>query len=383
MVDSGIPSEIDAGTVVRPVMLVDAGVYRNYAVYLRWILVGLADTAHASAVVCPGDIETSSLECPTVEKIDYPALRLAIFRTTNQRLLMERLGRFKPTVIHSFSPGQVGLAAFLAKTLDVPFVLTFHGRPRRWDRQRKAIGQASRILAPSETLVEQAKAVYPSLRERIELVPIGSYVEDECVCFSRPNLPASVIAVHPLEEADIFEPLLRAVRHLTLDGFELMLVLMGTGRAEAAIRRSIRSLGLTATVTIVPPMRPLRTVLAGADVFLHLRDNGLFNAQMLEAMGVGLAVAGVADQTGGLLTHGQTAVLWEGQNELSIYDGLKQLLGQRDRARRLALNGQDFLRHQCGVSCMIDKILKAYITTQQDYKNPAGQATGKIETIGV
>lgn len=368
MVDSGIPNEIDAGTVVRPVMLVDAGVYRSYAVYLRRVLVGLAGTAHASAVVCPGDIETSTMDCPTVEKIEYPALRLGIFKPTNQRILLNHLGRFKPTVIHTFSPGQVSLAAFLSETLDVPFVVTFHGRPRRWDLQRKAVRQAARILAPSEVLAERARSVYPELRERIELVPIGSYVEDVCACFSRANLPASLIAVYPFEDADVFEPLLGAVRHLALDGFEFMLALMGSGRAEGAIRRRIRSLGLSPVVTIVPPMRPLRTVLAGADIFLHLKDDGLFNAQMLEAMGVGLAVAGVPDETGGLPADGQTAALWDGTDELSIYGCLKRLLGQRDWARRLALNGQDFLREQCSVSCMVDKILASYVTAQQQVK---------------
>jgi hypothetical protein len=67
---------------------------------------------------------------------------------------------------------------------------------------------------------------------------------------------------------------------------------------------------------------------------------------MLEAMGVGLAVAGARDQTGGLLRDGQTAALWEGTDELSIYGCLRRLLGQRDAARRLALNGQTF----CGSS---------------------------------
>ena len=361
-------SEVDTGTVVRPVMLVDEGVYRNYAIYLRRILVGLGGTAHASAVVCPGDIDTSVVICPTVEKIEYPSLRLGIFKPTNQRLLLERLGRFKPTLIHAFSPGQVDLAAFLSEMLEIPFVITFHGCPGRWTRHSNAVNQAACVLAPSKVLIERAAAAYPALCGRIEHVPIGSYVEEMCACFSRADRPASLIAVHPLEDIRRFEPLLGAVRHLALDGYELMLVLMGTGKAERAIRRQIRAMGLTPAVTIVPPMRPLRTVLAGADVFLHLKDCGQFNAQMLEAMGVGLAVAGVPDQTSGLLTDGQTAALWDGADELSIYGCLKRLLDQRDTARRLALNGQAFLQQQCGVSCMVDKVLAVYTESQQQYK---------------
>ena len=376
MVDSTIPNDSLTEPVVRPVLLVDEGVYRSYTVYLRRILVGLADTAHASALVCPGDIDTSVVDCPTVELFEYPTLRLSLFKSLNRRILLERLERFKPTVLHTFSPGQIELAAFLSEALEVPLVVTFHGHRGHWNHRAKAMLQAARVLAPSAVLAERAAMLYPTLRERIELVPVGSYVEDTCVCFSHVHRPASLIAVHPFEDARLFEPLLGAVRHLALDGCELVLALMGVGPAERAIRRQIRAMGLSPRVALVPPMRPLRTVLEGADVFLHLKDRGLFNAQLIEAMSVGLAVAGVADQTGGLLIDGQTATLWDGADELSIYAGLKRLLNQREVARQFALNAQAFLQHHCSVSGMIDKTLAAYIAAQQQYKGQSASTTG-------
>lgn len=376
MAENGFSSGADSAAAIRPVLLIDPGVYSNYAVYLRRILIGLADAGDSAAVVCPGDIDTALLDCPMVEKIDYPALRLGIFSATNRRILLERLKRFKPTVIHAFWPGQAELAAFLSESLDVPFVIMFHGRPKRWDRHRKAMYQAARLLAPSDVLIRHVAAALPAMRQRIEHVPIGCYVEDSCACFARMDRPASLIAVHPLDDVRLFEPLLGAIRHLLLDGFELMLVLMGSGKAEPVIRRQIRSLGLTPAVTIVPLMRPLRTVLAGADVFLHLHDRGLFNAQMLEAMGVGLAIAGAEDATSGLLIDGQTAALWDGKDEMSIYSCLKRLLSQRESARRLALNAQAFLQQQCGVSCMIENVLNAYAAARQSVKKQSAHAAG-------
>jgi glycosyltransferase involved in cell wall biosynthesis len=376
MAENGVSKGSDAGSSVRPVLLVDRGVYDNYAVYLRRVLIGLADVGDAAAVVCPGDIESPLLDCPMVEKIEYPALRLGIFSATNRRILLLRLQRFKPTVIHAFWPGQVELAAFLSEALDVPFILTFHARPKRADRCRKAMYRAARLLAPSDVLLKHVTAALPGLEDRIQLAPIGCFVEDSCACFRQMDRPASLIAIHPLDEAPLFEPLLGAVRHLLLDGFDLMLVLMGSGRAEPAIRRQIRSLGLTPAVTIVPLMRPLRTVLAGADVFLHLKDRGLFNAQMLEAMGVGLAIAGAEDPTSGLLKDGQTAVLWDGKDEQSIYGCLKRMLSQRESTRQLALNAQAFLRQQCGVSNMVDCILDAYAAAKQTAGRRPPQAVG-------
>ncbi len=355
---------IDPGAAVRPVMLVDGQVYRNYAVYLRRILVGLAGTAHASGVVCPGDIDTTAIVCPTVERFTYPALRLGIFRAANRRILLERLARFKPTVIHTFYPGQVDLAAFLSAALEVPFVVTFHGRPPRMPLQSRYIMQAAKVLAPSGAIAGQLASAYPALRERIEPAAIGSYVEDECVCFSQGTPTACLIAAEPLDDAGLYEPLLGAVRHLMLDGYAVMLVLMGEGKAERAVRRQIRLLGLANSVAIVPPMRPVRKVLTGGDVFLHLKDRGLFNAVLLEAMGVGLAVAGAADPTTGLLIDGQTAALWDATDALSIYGCLKRLLGQRDAARRIAMNGQAVLQQRCSVSCMIDHTLEVYLSAQ-------------------
>ena len=376
MAENGFSNGAENGVISRPVLLADAEVYGNYAVCLRRILVGLADSGYSAAVVCTGDIETVMLDCPMVEKIEYPALRLGIFNATNRRILLERLKRFKPTVIHTFWPGQTDLAAFLSESLEIPFVITFHGRAKRWSSRRKVFQRAERLMAPSETLVNYLAASLPPMRGRIAHVPIGSFVEESCACFQRSDRPASLIAAHPLEDSRLFEPLLGAVRHLALDGFELMLVLMGSGKAEPAIRRQIRSLGLTPAVTIVPPMRPLRTVLAGADLFLHLKDRGLFNAQLLEAMGVGLAVAGATDPTSGLLTDGQTAALWDGTDELSISCSLKRLLSQRETTRRLALNAQAFLQRQCGVSCMVENVLAAYTAAQQGGRNRPEQAAG-------
>ena len=109
---------------------------------------------------------------------------------------------------------------------------------------------------------------------------------------------------------------------------------------------------------------------------MHLKDRGLFNAQMLEAMGVGLAIAGAEDPTSGLLKDGQTAVLWDGKDEQSIYGCLKRMLSQRESTRQLALNAQAFLRQQCGVSNMVDCILDAYAAAKQTAGRRPPQAVG-------
>ncbi|MBL7215901.1 MAG: glycosyltransferase family 4 protein [Phycisphaerae bacterium] len=354
---------------IRPVFLVDRQVFQGYCSYIRRILVGLTGTAHASALVCPSCVNTEAILCPSVEQIEHPALRLPVFWYPNRRILLERLSRFKPTILHAFYPGQIHLAHWLSQQLDIPYVLTLHRSTAQWLRFEKSIRDAAGIIAPSETVADHLQKNWPGLSERIKRIHIGSFVEDSCRCFFRSGQIASLIAIHPLDDASVFKPFLNAVRHLVLDGFDLMVVMMGKGRKEKHIRRQIRILGLISVVTVIPPMRPVRSIFSGADIYLHLEDTGGFDARLLEAMAVGLAVAGVSEKSSGLLHDGQTACFWDGADELSIYGCLKKLLGQRAETRQLAINGQAHLRKHNSVSRMVDELMKTYIEAQHWYKD--------------
>ncbi len=369
---------------IRPVFLVDKGAYQDYSVYIRRILVGLSGTAHASALVCPGGVNTARILCPSVESFEHPALRLPIFFQQNRRILLEHLTRFKPTIIHAFYPGfgQICLAHWLAMQLEIPYVLTFHRHAAKWQRIEPPIRHAGRMIAPSESIADQLQKDWPSLTDRIQRIHVGSFVEDDCRCFADDTRIPSLIAFHPLDNAKVFEPLLKAVRHLMLEGVELLVVLMGRGRKEKQIRRMIRALGLTSSVTVVPPMQQMRSILSGADIYLHLEDRGLFDARLSEAMAVGLAVAGCAEKNSGLLIDGRTAAIWDPTDELSIYSCLKKRLGQRAETRQLALNGQAHLRQNNSVSRMVDKLMQTYVETQQSHKASAKHPEEEPVMIG-
>ena len=360
-------------TVLRPIFLVDQSTYHGYSSYIRRILVGLSGTAHTSALVCPSCVNVETILCPAVESIEHPALRLPIFFLQNRRILLERLSRLKPTVIHAFYPGygQAVLANWLSRQLDIPYVLTLHRPIGKWRRFENPIRNAAKIIAPSEAIAKQLRSEWPALHDRIEQIHVGSFVEDQCRCFSDDTQIPSLVAACKLNNTDRFEPLLKAVRHLTLDGTELMLAIMGRGRREKQLRRQIRTLGLTGSVTVVPPMQPMRSILAGADMYLYLTDTGLFDARLTEAMAVGLAVAGCRETNSGLLIEGKTAAFWDPTDEQSIYACLKQCLGQRAETRQLALNAQVHLRQHNSVSGMVDRIMQTYIEAQQTHKETA------------
>lgn len=353
---------------LRPVFILDRGVFLSYASYIRRILVGLAGTSQATALVCPSDVEVETVLYPSVEWIEHPALRLPIFWNQNRRILVEKLARFRPTVLHTFHPGLVPLTAKIAQEIEVPWIVTFHGEPARWMHLEKQTCGAVRLIAPSDFIAHRLESKWPALKDRIERIHVGTFVEDRCGCYSRPGGIPSLIAMHPLDKVKVFLPLLNAIRHIVLDGHEIFVAIMGSGPAEKAIRSHIRQLGLTSVVTLVPPIRPVRNILNGADIYLHIEDTGHFDAQLLEAMAAGLAVVGGPDRTTGLLNE-DNSVLWSPKDELSIYAGLKQVLTDKDKTRRIASEVQARLRTDCSVSRMVDRLIQCYLDAQRFYRD--------------
>jgi glycosyltransferase involved in cell wall biosynthesis len=355
--------------IVKPAFLVDRGVFLSYASYIRRILVGLtADTTPSAVLVCPAQADVQNILCPSVEHIEHPALRLPVFWNQNRRILLERIDRLKPTVLHVFFPGQIHLARWLADELQLPYVITFHQKPLRWTRFEQPVRHAARLIAPSGAIANLLETKWPRLKNRIVCIPVGSFTEDGCSCFAQPGNVASLVAVHPLNSFEMIKPLLNALRHLVLDGFEVMAAIMGEGTAETAIRRHIRTLGLTPIVTLIPPVRPMRNIFSGADIYMHLKDKGCFDAQLLEAMAVGLAVVGCPEETSGLLSNGRTAIFWDPNDELSIYGCLKNALSQREKTRQLAQHAQAYLRVNNSVSRMVERLNETYVQAQQWHK---------------
>ncbi len=361
-------AEVRSDIAVRPVILTDKTILSEYRVLIRRMLVGLADQTHIAAIVGPAGADMESAICPSVEYIQHPSIPLFFLRRTNRQMLLEKLLKFRPTVLHGFWPGCGDLLKFLSARLDVPYVQTFFSPVGRYWSFAGPV-HAGALLAPSEKIYESLVRRWPRLTERIEKVHIGSFVEGGCDCFNNSNRRVSLLVAERLDNAALFEPLLRGMRHLLLDGFEVELVLLGDGWGERAIRRRIRSLQLTQAVTIVPPMRSLRTIFGGADVFIHLRDRGRCNMALLEAASVGLAVAGCPDETTGLLEENKTAVFFDPADELSIYDCLGGLLSRREEGRKMAMEGQARLRKGYSVSGMLEQLLGIYRRVQQRHSS--------------
>jgi len=177
------------------------------------------------------------------------------------------------------------------------------------------------------------------------------------------------VAAHPLDNADDFENLFGAIRHISLDGYEFMTVVMGGGRDESQVHKLLAALDLLQTVTIVPRLRPVRSVLAAGDIFVRPQPSSAFDPFLLEAMSVGVAVAACRGGVDDLIIDEQTCVVFNPDDKLSIYSTLKRLFDCREFARQLARQAQEYLRANHSVSKMVSAILNAYSIAPDWFKS--------------
>ncbi len=378
---NGVQRESTSGAVtekpLRLALIVSEHTVQEYSITLEHLLVGLADESIPVALVCPPGSDMDSVVSGVVEIIRHPVIDLPLIGCINRKQLVEQLIRLKPGIIHCMCESKSGLTKQLARQLDLPYVLSVNSLQQRWksfmyQRQIHPLSISSthcaKIIVPTESIAANVSGAFPRYAERIEQINIGTFVGDKSGCFCEPSRVPSMVIAHPFNKVDDFENLFGALRHLTIDGYEFMSVLMGSGRAERQIRRLLAALGLLQTVTIVPRLRPWRSVVCAGDIFIQPSASSAFNPLLLEAMSVGVAVAGCKGGVDDLIIEGQTAVTFDPDDELSIYNSLKRLLGRRELARKIARGAQEYLRQNHTVSNMITSTLRTYREALQWYK---------------
>jgi glycosyltransferase involved in cell wall biosynthesis len=353
---------------VRPVLIVSERTLYEYSMFLKHLLAGLTAESVPTALVCHPRCDVDSVVSPLVEVVRHPVFDLPFLGRQNRRVLVERLEKFQPTVLHCLCESKAKLARQLSHQMDLPYVLTVHSLQKRWKPLSVSLSHCARIIVPTNSIAASLTAAHPNLSGRLEQINVGTFAGETSRCFREPGGLVSMVTAHPLNRVDDFESLFRAVKHLVIDGYEFLLVVMGGGRAETRLRKLLRGLGLRWIVTIVPRLEPWRSVLAAGDVFLRPQPRAVFDPLLLEAMSVGSVVAGCQGGVDDLIIQDKTAVVFDPHDELSIYSTLQRLLDRPEFARQLAQGAQEYLRENYSVSKMVADILQTYRDAEQWYE---------------
>jgi glycosyltransferase involved in cell wall biosynthesis len=356
---------------LRPALIVSKRHLTEHSTFLRHLLVGMADESIPVALVCPPGYDLESVVPAPAAMFTHPLIDLPGMEHVGIERLAAQLEKFKPTVLHCLCESRAGLTRRLARRLDVPYVLMVNSLARRVQRLSISSRRCVRIIVPGESVRAHVAKSLPRFADRIALINMGSFVNGDAMCFSNPSRLPSIVVAHPIRRVSDFANLLQAVKTLRTDSREFMVVIMGTGRAEHALRKYILALGLSDIVTIVPILNPWRSVMAAGDIFVQPQPLQTFSVFLLEAMAVGTAVAACWGGVDDLIIPNQTAVTFEPGNEPSIRQALKQLLDDRDYARRLAATAQEHILARHSVSAMISATLRTYREAQQLLKPPS------------
>lgn len=350
---------------LRPALIVSGRNLTEHTTFLRRLLVGMADESIPVTMVCPPGFDTDMLTPAPAALYTHPILNLPLMEHVGIEWLAEQLEKSRPSVLHCLCESKAGLTRRLARRLDIPYVLMVNSLSKTLHRLPVSPGRCVRIVTPAETIRTHVVQALPRFADRVVQINMGSFVDTDMMCFANPSRLPSIVVAHPLRRTGDFANFFQAIKSLRTDSREFMAVIMGTGPAEHSLRRLLVTLGLSDIVTIVPILNPWRSVVAAGDIFVQPQPLREFSAFLLEAMAVGTAVAACWGGVDDMIIPNQTALTFEPGSEPSLRQVLKQLLDDRDCARRLAATAQEHVRAKHSVSAMVSATLKIYVEAQQ------------------
>ena len=343
---------------IGAVLCIDTEAYDRFGPVLRHLLVGLVDQAvHARLLSSDARIETLTLG-PVQTLVHSPI----IWPFTKRRIgqLVDALSAQPPTVVHALSRGSYRLAGALAAAFDSDLVLQVASLADCDGIAELSGPRVGRFLAFSHPLQAVLEEQLHVPADRVRLVRPGLRVSERIACFAEAQRTPVILCMSAFGRGSGVEQLIDAVRILRKRDHELMLFLLGQGPREPALRRLIRERKLSSFVTLAHPAGDLGDILGGADIFVRPSSDTAFYAEVLQAMGTGLAIVTFSSTVCDYVRPGETAVVCEKPGTESLAAAIGQLLADRGGARRMATTAAEFVRTYHAVSGMAERTADAY-----------------------
>jgi len=332
----------------------------EFPLYLKYMLVGLADESVPAILVCPPRSDVVSIVPPAFDVLRHPALDVPLLEFYNLKLLLNKLLAFRPGVLHCLCESRSYQARWLARHLNINYVMSVNSIISRFHYLSISPNRCKAIIAPTRTIAESLAGAHPRLADRIHQINIGTFVSSSTACFSHPDRLPGIIVASPLDNPQALDNLFLSLHRLAIENYQFMVVLVGQGKAEKQIRKKLRSMGLLRVVTIVPRLPGVDSALSATDMFVVPRPCQRFNTMLLAAMSAGASVAACKGGADDLIIEGKTALTFNPDDQLSIYNCLKQIFDKRELARQIAAGAQQHLRQNHHVSDMVGATLSLY-----------------------
>jgi len=339
-------------------LCVDGEVFERFGGVLRHLLVGLIDQAVQVRLVS-SDPRVEGLAFGPVQPVRHRRIGWPV---TGRRItqIVDNLGSQPPVVVHALSAPSYRLGVELAEAFDADLVLQVTSLKDCRAVARLDSRHVARLVVFTPQLMAILNEKAGISEDRMHLVRPGVPVSPRVACYSDPERLPTILCLSALERRSGVDRLLQAVHMLHERGLEFLLFLLGRGGQEGRIRRIIQDRRMFAYVTLVHPAGDPTQVMSSADILVRPSADTAFVADVLDAMGAGMAVVTLAGTVFDYLRDGETAVLCDKPSAESLAGALERLIATRAEAQRLAASAAEYVRLNHSVSSMAEGTADAY-----------------------
>jgi glycosyltransferase involved in cell wall biosynthesis len=292
---------------------------------------------------------------------------------------------------HGYKADLYGFAA--ARLEKKPVVATCHN----WLDGDAALSIYNRldrmVLKKFNAIAAVSEAVGAKLKEagvegdRISTVANGIDVDRFSGLASQPRLEARATAVvgmvGRLDLQKGFEFLLPAIAELRKEFPGIKLVVAGEGPDRAAIAKMISDLSLQSSVELLGQCGDMPSVYAGIDIFVLPSLNEGLPMTVLEAMAAGKPV--IATRVGAIpsvLKQGETGLLVNPADRNELREALRALLSHPDMAKRLATNGNTWVRQEYTSAAMAARYQEIYKSVLAERTAEKRSSAATLKKVG-
>jgi len=268
----------------------------------------------------------------------------------------EIFSRFNFDVIHAHTALPDGYAAhLLKKDFQRPVVLTIHGQdifanihmgPSCRRAVSLALTAADRVVAVSSRLKEEMACLLPA--QRIQVIPNGFFPNkgNNSVPELRQEFsPGKVLlSVGYLIERKGHRYVLEALAGLVEEFPGLKYLIIGDGVEESSLKKQAEELALKNHVMFLgrKSSAEVKKYMAMCDVFVLPSWKEAFGVVYLEAMALGKPVIGCRGEgIEDFVSHGENGMLVSPRNPEELYQVLRELMEDQEKADRIGKKGQE------------------------------------------
>ena len=347
---------------VRPLrvgLVAGAGTLARLGPAVRHLVVGLLDEPMHVTMVLPDSAGTPDVPSPPVQIIRYLPARLSFFRNRLIDSLAEAMSGAGVGLLHALDGEALGLVRGLSPRMEVSYLVSVLG-----PRQELPVGDARcrGVLAASEPILQAIRDSGDVGPETLRLLRPAIHQAHKAACFIDPTHTPAVVAAGPFDQVPPFAAVLEAMAALREERRGCVFFVVGSGPAEAPLRRQAQKLRLMDELTFVDrrASEPIGDILKAADLFISPVPSQEVEIELLSAMAAGVPVVTAGSEASDFVIPDRTALTFPTGQAAPLAAALRRLLDDRAAARNLAENALDHLRDHHSPARMAGRLAEMY-----------------------